>query len=172
VWNQIFHPSWGPVNQFLGFLGVENLPRWTVTPWILPNIAFFTAWRNMGYFMIIYLAGLQSIPKELYEAAVIDGANAWKKFLFITLPQLRFVTFFVSVMLTILSFRVFDQVIMITNTETPGSGATMLVVHIFRAAFINWDLGYASAIALVLLALALSVTIIQFVIQRRHERDN
>ena len=172
VWNQIFHPSWGPVNQFLGFLGVENLPRWTVTPWILPNIAFFTAWRNMGYFMIIYLAGLQGIPKELYEAASIDGANAWKKFVFVTLPQLRFVTFFVSVMLTILSFRVFDQVIMITNTETPGSGATMLVVHIFRVAFINWDLGYASAIALVLLALALSVTIIQFLIQRRHERDS
>jgi len=171
VWNQIFHPSWGPVNQFLGFLGIENLPRWSLTPWVLPNIAFFSAWRNMGYFMIIYLAGLQSIPKELYEAASIDGANAWTKFVYITWPQLRFVTFFVTVMLTILSFRVFDQVIMITNTETPGTGATMLVVHIFRVAFINWNMGYASSIAMVLLALALSATIIQFLIQRKHEQN-
>ena len=172
VWNQIFHPSWGPVNQFLEFIGVMDPPRWVVSPWIIPNIAFFTAWRNMGYFMIIYLAGLQGIPKELYEAAAIDGANGWKKFVYITLPQLRFVTFFVTVMLTITSFRVFDQVIMITNSEAPGSGATMMVVHIFRMAFINWDLGYASAVAMVLLALAMSVTIVQFLIQRRHERDN
>jgi len=171
VWNQIFHPSWGPVNQFLMFLGMEEGIRWTVTPWIIPNIAFFTAWRNMGYFMIIYLAGLQGIPKELYEAASIDGANSWKRFIHITIPQLRFVSFFVTVMLTISSFRVFEQVIMITNTDTPGSGATMMVVHIFRVAFINWDFGYASAVALVLLALAMSITIIQFLIQRRHERD-
>ena len=171
VWNQIFHPSWGPVNQFLMFLGMEEGIRWTITPWIIPNIAFFTAWRNMGYFMIIYLAGLQGIPKELYEAAAIDGANSWKRFLYITIPQLRFVTFFVTVMLTIMSFRVFEQVIMITNTDTPGSGATMMVVHIFRVAFINWDFGYASAVALVLLALAMSVTIVQFLIQKRHERD-
>ena len=172
VWNQIFHPSWGPVNQFLTFLGMEAPPRWTITPWVIPNIAFFTTWRNMGYFMIIYLAGLQGIPHELYEAASIDGANAIKKFWYITLPQLRFVTFFVSVMLTITSFRVFDQVIMITNNDTPGTGATMLVVHIFRVAFVNWDLGYASAIALVLLAIVMSITITQFVIQRRHERAN
>jgi len=145
--------------------------RWTITPWIIPNIAFFTAWRNMGYFMIIYLAGLQGIPKELYEAAAIDGANGFKRFLYITIPQLRFVTFFVTVMLTISSFRVFEQVIMITNTDTPGSGATMMVVHIFRIAFINWDFGYASAVALVLLALVMSVTIVQFLIQKRHERD-
>jgi len=171
VWNQIFHPSWGPVNQLLTFLGVENPPRWTVTPWVIPNIAFFTTWRNMGYFMIIYLAGLQGIPQELYEAASIDGANTWTKFRYITLPQLRFVTFFVSVMLTITSFRVFDQVIMITNSEQPGSGATMMVVHIFRVAFINWNLGYASAIAFVLLALVLGITIVQFVIQKRYERD-
>jgi multiple sugar transport system permease protein len=170
VWNQIFHPSWGPVNQFLGNF-LESPPRWTIAPWILPNIIFFTVWRNMGYFMIIYLAGLQGIPEDLYEAADIDGAGKWKKFRYVTWPQLRFVTFFVSVMLTIMSFRVFDQVIMITNSDQPGSAATMLVVHIFRVAFINWDLGYASAIALVLLGLVLTITITQFFYQRRHQRD-
>jgi len=172
VWNQIFHPSWGPVTQFLQFLGMSEIPRWTITPWVIPNIILFTAWRNMGYFMIIYLAGLQSIPQELYEAAAIDGANAWYKFRYITLPQLRFVTFFVSVLLTIMSFRVFDQVIMITNTEQPGSGSSMLVVHIFRIAFLNWDMGYASALALVLLGLVLTITIIQFAMQKRFENDN
>ena len=125
----------------------------------------------MGYFMIIYLAGLQSIPQELYEAAAIDGANAWNKFRYVTLPQLRFVTFFVSVLLNIMNFRIFEPVIMITNTEQPGAGASMLVVHIFRVAFINWDMGYASALALVLLAMVLTVTIVQFVMQRRYENS-
>jgi multiple sugar transport system permease protein len=173
VWNQVFHPSWGPVNHLLTSMGVNNPPGWMGdSNWALPTIIFFTAWRNMGYYMIIYLAGLQSIPSELYEAASIDGASGVKKFFYITLPQLRFVTFFVSVMLTIMSFRVFDQVIMLRGTETPGSDVTMLVVHIFRTAFHNWDLGYASAIALVLLGLVLAVTIPQFIIQRRYQRDN
>jgi len=169
VWNQIFHPSWGPVNQFLNQLGMDSI-QFTLTPWIIPNIAFFTAWRNMGYFMIIYLAGLQSIPTELYEAASIDGASSFKRFLYITWPQLRFVTFFVSVMLTIICFRVFDQVIIITNNDVPGSSATTLVVHIFRIAFRSWDFGYASSIAMVLLSIVLSITIIQFLIQKRLDR--
>ena len=169
VWNQIFHPSWGPVNQLLNWFGLESI-QFTTSPWIIPNIAFFTAWRNMGYFMIIYLAGLQSIPIELYEAASIDGASGWKRFLYVTWPQLRFVTFFVSVMLTIICFRVFDQVIMITNNDVPGAASTTLVVHIFRVAFRNWDFGYASSIALVLLSIVLTITIIQFLIQKRIER--
>jgi len=168
VWNQLFHPSWGPINYLItSMTGMDRGPQWTTAPWIIPNIALFTAWRNMGYYMIIYLAGLQSIPTELYEAASIDGANKWQKFWSITLPQLRFVTFFVSIMLIIMSFRVYDQVLMITNTETPGSSATMLVVHIFRAAFVNWDFGYASAISMVLLVLVMSITITQFLIQKR-----
>jgi len=169
VWNQIFHPSWGPVNQFLNWLGMDSV-QFTTSPWIIPNIAFFTAWRNMGYFMIIYLAGLQSIPTELYEAASIDGASSFKRFIYITWPQLRFVTFFVSVMLTIICFRVFDQVIIITNNDVPGSAATTLVVHIFRIAFRSWDFGYASSVAMVLLSIVLTITIIQFLIQRRIER--
>ena len=169
VWNQIFHPSWGPVNQFLNWLGMDSI-QFTITPWIIPNIAFFTAWRNMGYFMIVYLAGLQSIPTELYEAAAIDGASSFKRFLYITWPQLRFVTFFVSVMLTIICFRVFDQVIIITNNDTPGTSATTLVVHIFRVAFRSYDFGYASSIAMVLLSIVLTITVIQFLIQKRIDR--
>jgi multiple sugar transport system permease protein len=142
------------------------------TNWALPTIIFFTAWRNMGYYMIIFLAGLQSIPSELYQAASIDGASPVKKFIYITLPQLRFVTFFVCVMLTIMSFRVFDQVVMLSGSETPGSNVTMLVMLIFRAAFHNWDLGYASAISLVLLGFVLLVTIPQFIIQRRYQKNN
>jgi multiple sugar transport system permease protein len=172
VWNQIFHPSWGPVNQLLTSLGVANPPGWSAdNAWVIPTIIFFTAWRNMGYFMIIYLAGLQSVPPELYEAADIDGATGWQKFRYVTLPQLRFVTFFIGVMLTITSFKTYDQVIMITNTEQPGTASSMLVVHIFRTAFISWDLGYASAISVVLLGLVLVITIPQFLIQKRRQRD-
>jgi multiple sugar transport system permease protein len=172
VWNQIFHPSWGPVNYLLSSMGA-NPPGWMGdTNWALPTIIFFTAWRNMGYYMIIYLAGLQSIPGELYEAASIDGASGVKKFFYITLPQLRFVTFFVCVMLSIMSFRVFDQVVMLSGSETPGSNITMLVLLIFRAAFHNWDLGYASALALVLLCLVLCITRPQFIVQRRYQKNN
>jgi len=173
VWNQVFHPSWGPVTQFLLGLGIENPPRWAAdNDWVIPTIALFGVWRNMGYFMVIYLAGLQGIPTELYEAAEIDGATKRQRFAYITLPQLRHVTFFVTVMLTIINFRVFDQVIMITNatdTNMPGSSATMLVVHIYRRAFIDWDLGYASALGLVMFGLVLTVTLVQFLFQRRHK---
>lgn len=172
VWNQVFHPSWGPVNQFLMALGVDSPPRWAAdNNWVIPTIAFFGVWRNAGYFMIIYLAGLQGIPEELYEAAEIDGSSKFQRFIYITIPQLRHVTFFVAVMLTILNFRVFDQVIMITNAtdiNMPGSSASMLVVHIYRRAFIDWDLGYASAMGLVLFVLVFSVTIAMFLYNRRY----
>ena len=173
VWNQVFHPNLGPVTQFLLSLGIENPPGWAAdNNWVIPTIALFGVWRNMGYFMVIYLAGLQGIPTELYEAAEIDGASKKQKFAYVTLPQLRHVTFFVSVMLTIINFRVFDQVLMITNStdiNMPGSSATMLVVHIYRRAFIDWDLGYASALGLVMFAMVLTVTLVQFLFQRRHK---
>ncbi|MCL2702775.1 MAG: sugar ABC transporter permease [Defluviitaleaceae bacterium] len=175
VWNQVFHPSWGPVNQLLMSLGVDSPPRWAAdNSWVIPTIAFFGVWRNMGYFMVIYLAGLQGIPAELYEAAEMDGASKRQRFTYITLPQLRHVTFFVAVMLTITNFRVFDQVLMITNStdvNMPGSSSTMLVVHIYRSAFINWNMGYASALGFVLFLLVFSVTIAMFLYNRRYRDE-
>lgn len=111
--------------------------------------------------MVIYLAGLQGIAAELYEAASLDGANPWQKFKSITWPMLQPTTFFVVVMLTINCFKVYDQVYMITQGG-PGTSTLVLVYHIYETAFRSWDLGNASAAAVILFLLVLVITMIQF----------
>ena len=164
VWNMLFNPAKGPVNMLLSFLGVsdENLPRWAADKdWAMFTVILFSVWKNAGYYMIIYLAGLQGISTQLYEAATLDGATKRQQFWYVTLPQLRPTTFFVVVMLTIQCFKVYDQIYMITQGG-PGTSTLVLVYHIYNTAFISWDLGYASAIAMVLFILVLIVTLIQF----------
>lgn len=164
VWNMLFNPAMGPVNMILSALGVEKLPRWSADPnWFIcmGTVILFSIWKYMGYFMIIYLAGLQGISPELYEAAELDGANGWAKFWYVTLPQLRPTTFFVSVMLTIQCFKVYDMFLMITNFG-PGGRTRVLVSYIYDNAFVSRDFGYASAVSMVLFALVLLVTLIQY----------
>ncbi len=164
VWNMLFNPEMGPINMILYTFGVDpkDLPGWAADKdWAMVTIILFGIWKQAGYFMVIYLAGLQGVNRELYEAADLDGANAWQKFWNVTLPQLAPTTFFVSVMLTINSFKVFDQVYMITQGG-PGTSTLVLVYHIYNEAFISWDLGYSSMVALVLFVLVLAVTLIQF----------
>ena len=163
VWNCIFSPSMGPVNMLLAKLGVENLPRWAAgKDTAMLTVILFSVWKNMGYYMVIYLAGLQGTNPELEEAAELDGANKWQIFWNVTLPQLRPTTFFVVIMLTIASFKVFDQIYMITQGG-PGDATNTLVYYIYNVAFVNTPkYGYASAVAMVLFALVLVVTLVQF----------
>lgn len=163
VWNMLFSPSMGPVNQLLAALGVENLPRWAAgKDTAMLTVILFSVWKNMGYYMVIYLAGLQGVNTELTEAAELDGANKWQVFRNVTLPQLRPTTFFVVIMLTISSFKVYDQMYMITQGG-PGTATMTLVYYIYNVAFTNTPrYGYASAISMVLFLLVLFVTIIQF----------
>lgn len=175
VWKMLFHPSKGPVNSILYnvfHVLPEDLPQWFSGALVLVSMILFSVWKYMGYYMVIYLAGLQGISPELYEAASLDGANTWKKFRYITWPQLSSTTFFVVVMLTINCFKVYDIAIMLAGG---GSGelttsATVLVYYIYQKAFIDWDLGYSSAVAMVLFALVLLVTIIQFAGQAKKEK--
>ncbi len=167
VWAMIFHPSKGPVNAILYYLfHVDNksLPNWFGGKLILVTLILFSVWKYMGYYMVIYLAGLQGISAELYEAASLDGAGTWKKFLYVTWPQLRSTTFFVTVMLTINCFKVYDIAIMLAGGGDGrlGTSSTVLVYYIYQKAFVEWDLGYSSAIAMVLFLLVLVVTLIQF----------
>ncbi len=163
VWNMIFSPSMGPVNMILSSLGVENLPRWAAgKDTAMITVILFSVWKNMGYYMVIYLAGLQGVNPELEEAAELDGATRWQIFWHVTLPQLRPTTFFVVIMLTIASFKVYDQMFMITQGG-PGNATITLVYDVYNVAFVNTPkYGYASAIAMVLFALVLVVTLIQF----------
>ena len=168
VWNMLFNPAKGPVNMLLMKFGIseEHLPGWAADKhWAMFTVILFSVWKNMGYYMIIYLAGLQGISPALYEAAGLDGANKWQQFRYVTLPQLSATTFFVVIMLTIDCFKVYDQIYMITQGG-PGTSTLVLVYHIYNTAFISWDLGYASAIAMVLFLLVLAVTLFQFRIEK------
>lgn len=162
VWNIIFSPGAGLVNIVLHSLGVENLPKWAADKqWAMFTIVAFSIWKDMGYYMVIYLAGLQGISGDLYEAAALDGANAVQKFRYITWPQLKPTTFFIIIMLTINGFKIYDRVLLITEGG-PGTETLVLVYHIYDTAFGNSQFGYASAIAVVLFVLVLTVTLIQF----------
>ena len=166
VWKMLFSQS-GPVNAILYYVfHVENkdLPQWFVGNLVMVSYILFSVWKFMGYYMVIYLAGLQGISKELYEAASLDGANTWQKFASITWPQLKPTTFFVTVMLTINCFKVFDVATLLAggDNNTLTISSTVLVHYIYQKGFIEWDLGYASAIAMVLFLLVLVVTLIQF----------
>lgn len=174
VWKMLFHPSKGPVNNILHTVfqvPVDQLPQWFSGSLVLLSMILFSVWRFMGYYMVIYLAGLQGISAELYEAASLDGANTWQKFRYITWPQLHSTTFFVVVMLTINCFKVYDVAIMLAGG---GSGelttsSTVLVYYIYQKAFIDWKLGYSSAVAMVLFLMVFVVTMIQFRGQKKYQ---
>jgi multiple sugar transport system permease protein len=168
VWNFIFSPIRGPLNNLLSYitsLPVEKLPQWAADRyWAIPTVIFFTVWKNMGYYMVIYLAGLQGINAELYEAASIDGSNGWQKFIHVTIPQLGPTTFFIMMMLIISSFKVYDIFINIFaggNNQLTDS-TRVLVYQIYNTAFRSLDFGYASAIAMFLFVLVVGITLIQF----------
>lgn len=162
VWNMLFQPEFGPINQFLRFIGIDNPPGWCAsTEWAMSVIIIVSVWKYMGYYMVVYLAALQGIPNELYEAASIDGATGWKKLRYITIPMLKPTTFFVTVMLTIQCFKVFDLIYVMTQGG-PGRSTNVLVNHIYNTAFVDFNFGYASASAMVLFVIVLVVTLIQF----------
>lgn len=177
VWNMLFSPSKsGPVNMLLYALGCpsDKLPMWAAgKSWVMFTIILFSVWKNMGYYMVIYLAGLQGINGELYEAAELDGANRWQRFCNVTIPQLRPTTFFVTIMLTINCFKVFDIVYMLAGGSNGivNTSAIVLVSHIYEEAFGNWKLGYSSAVSMVLFLLVLIVTVIQFKGEKRYAND-
>lgn len=167
VWNAMLQPDYGPVNEFLKFIGIANPPGWLAsTDWVIPGLIIVNVWRNMGYFMIIYLAGLQNIDQSLYEAAEIDGAKGWARFRKITWPLLSPSTFFVVMMLIINSFKVFDLVYLMTNGG-PGTSSTMISQYIYNQAFISWDYGKSSAAAMILFIIVALLTIFQFKAEKK-----
>jgi multiple sugar transport system permease protein len=169
VWNMLFSPEEGPINQFLMMLGVSNPPGWTTSAdWSMPAVILVGTWREMGYYMLLFLAGLQTIPPQLYEAARVDGANAWQRFRNITVPCLRPTTFFITVMLTIGSFKVFDLILVMTDGG-PGQSTLVLSQYIYTKGFEENQLGYASSVSIVLFLICISITVVQFLVNKRSE---
>lgn len=162
VWSMIFNPYTGPLNQILKAIGIDNPPMWLASSdTALLTVMLVAIWKQAGYYMVILLAGLQSIPKQLYEAAEIDGAGAISRFFKITLPMLSPTMFMVLILNIISSFQVFDLINIMTEGG-PGRATNVLVYRIYQEGFQQLQFGYASAMAYFLFLIVLIVTLIQF----------
>ncbi len=167
VWRWIFNYDFGLLNSFLYMIGIQDPPNWLgSTRWALVSIIIMSIWQQVGYSMVLFLAGLQGVPQQLYEAAEIDGAGSWGRFVYITLPMLSPTTFFILIIGIINSFQVFDQALIMTQGG-PANATNTIVYHIYRNAFQFFKMGYASAMAWVLFAIIFVVTLLQFRVQRR-----
>ncbi len=165
IWKLIFSPN-GPLSSMLMGLGVSEPPKWLMSSdWALYALIIIAVWKNFGYYMLILLAGMQTIPGYLYEAAEIDGASAFQRFRKITLPMLSPTIFLCIVMLLINSFQVFDLVNVLTRGG-PGYATQVLVYRIYTEAFTYSHMGYACAISYFLFLVVLVITVIQFVGQK------
>ncbi|GGD77316.1 carbohydrate ABC transporter permease [Paenibacillus nasutitermitis] len=169
VWLWIFNPDLGLINSILTKLGVDHPPHWLETVvWAKPALLIVRIWQVAGYYMILFLAGLQTISDDLYEAASIDGAGSWQKTWNITIPLLANTTFFAVIMLTIESFNIFEAIYAITEGG-PGGSTNTLLYYIYTEGFQSYRMGYASAIAWVLFLILFLLTLVQFAIRRRKE---
>ena len=166
MWKWLLNPSSGLVNWALGLAGISGPGWWTDPGWAMPSIVLASAWKDLGFVMVIFLAGLQAIPTDYYEAAAIDGAGRWARFRHVTLPLLSPATFFVVIISLINSFQVFDQVWIMTEGG-PAGASSVVVTEVVRNAFSYGRLGYASAMSWVLFVAILAVTLLQFRLQKR-----
>jgi ABC-type sugar transport system permease subunit len=161
VWMWIYHPSFGIANFFLGLVGIPPLQWLNSTQTAMISVIIFSIWLGLGYQMVIFLAGLQGIPEEFYEAARIDGASNWQLFRRITLPLLKPTTFFILVTSLISSFQVFTSVYIMT-AGGPVQSTDVIVYHIYTAAWEQLRMGYASAMSWVLFVIIMIATWVQF----------
>ena len=165
VWRWIYSPDFGLLKYLLTRLHLPTTPWLASITWAMPAIIVMSIWKDLGYGVVIFLAGLQGIPQHLYDAAAVDGASRWQQFWRITLPLLSPTTFFASVVYTINSFQVFGQIYMMTQGG-PAYATSTMVYYIFQNAFQFFRMGYASALAWVLFAFIFVFTLLQVRYQR------
>jgi len=167
VWNLLFSPQYGPVNEVLRALGWSSPPGWlTSEDWAMPAVAIISTWQYMGYYMVLFLAGLQAVPQELHEAARVDGANAWWRFWGVTLPVMSPTIFFATVITFIGAFQIFDPMVIMTQGG-PDGATRSIVQYTYEKGFQSFEVGYAAALSLVLFVVIMVVTGLQFRLSRR-----
>lgn len=165
VWRYLYHPQYGLLNYALAQVGISPVD-WLGDPrWAMPAIILMAVWKNFGYNMLIFVAGLQNIPEELYEAARLDGASALRQFRHVTLPMLGPTLLFVGVITMIGYFQLFAEPYVMTQGG-PLRSTTSLVLFMYEEGFRWWRMGFAAAIAFVLFLIILAATLIQFRLQR------
>lgn len=160
-WLFIYTPDYGLLSKFITALGFEDV-NWLGNPeTVLPALMVMVIWKEAGFFMIFYLAGLQNIPKHLYEAAQIDGASTWNMFRKITLPFLMPTTLFVSILSVTNSFKSVDHLVIMTQGG-PNNASSLLLYYIYETAFEFWDKGVAATLTIVLLVILVVIASVQF----------
>lgn len=168
VWLILLNPDGGPVNSILSMLGVKNLPGWfTKSNSALAGIILMSIWHDAGYYMIIFLSALQGLSKEIYESAKVDGANGFQTFFRITVPLMASNILFVSILATMNSFKVFDQINVLTEGG-PGYSTNVLVYCIYHYAFREQNIGYASAVAVLLFVLIMIISVVQVKLKEKY----
>ena len=170
IWLWLLDPLLGYGNVVLGWLGIDRQPFFGSVTQALPTIAGINIWRHMGFNALLFYAGIQSIPKSLYEAATIDGAGEWRMFRNITLPLLRPVMIFVLVTSIVGSFQIFDTVA-VTTQGGPVDATRVIVWYIYQNAFEFFKMGYATAMSVVLFLILIVVTLLQMRLLRGDESD-
>jgi multiple sugar transport system permease protein len=166
LWKWLLSPEGGIVNYLLGVVGIEGPGWWTDPHWAMPSIIIASVWKDLGFNMLILLAGLQSIPEHLYEAATIDGATRWEKLRYVTLPLLTPSILFAMILAMIGAFQVFDQVWVMTEGG-PAGATTVVMEQVVKNAFRYGLMGEASAMSWVLFAIILAFTAFQLRFQKK-----
>ncbi len=167
VWSWLFNSNFGLINAGLSLVGVTDLPKWMgSTKWAMPAVIIVSIWQNLGYAMVLFLAGLQNIHQEVRDAAELDGATGWDRFWTITLPLLSPTMFFVLIISIIGSFQVFELVFVMTKAG-PANATNTLVYYIYQNGFQFYQMGYASAAAMILFLIVLVFTLAQYRLQDR-----
>ena len=166
LWLWLYQSDFGLINELLRFMGFRGVRWLSSVTWAMPAIMIMSIWHGLGYNIVIFIAGLQGIPQDYYEAATVDGANSWHKFVNITIPLLSPVTFFVLTLSVINSFQVFAQAYVMTRGG-PVNATKTIVYYLFQQGFENFHMGYASALAYVLFVIIVSLTLFQFWFQKR-----
>jgi multiple sugar transport system permease protein len=170
VWQALFHKTKGPINVLLMILGIteEQLPGWlSSSDWALVAVGIVLLWKDLGYNILMYSSALQQIPKELYEAASVDGAGAVSKFFNVTLPQLKPTTFMLTILGIVSSLQMWSFVQIITNGG-PGTSTYTLGLYIYRSGFITYRTGYACALAWLLCAIVMFFTVIRWRVESKY----
>ncbi|MBP6772793.1 MAG: sugar ABC transporter permease [Gemmatimonadaceae bacterium] len=165
VWRYLYHPQYGLLNWMLGAVGIGPVD-WLGNPtFAMPAIMLVAIWKGFGYNMLVFIAGLQNIPEDLYEAARLDGATPWQQFRHVTLPMLRPTMFFVTIITMVGFFQLFAEPYVMTQGG-PLRSTTSLVLLMYEEGFRWWRMGYAAAVAVVLFLVILSFTLLQRRVQR------
>jgi len=171
IWTWLYTPQIGLWDSWLSAVGISDPPNWLADPsWAMASVALATVWWTLGFNFVLYLAGLQEIPRNLYEAAAVDGASAWHQLRRITIPLLNRTTALVLVLQIIASLKIFDQIFLMT-AGGPNYSTRVLLEYVYDMGFTDFRTGYAAAASMLYFLVILAVSLVWFFVSRRQPKE-